>query len=211
MKRQNSVFALLVILAILLTPLTNVIYANAQILDNLTSTTSGTLNGTTTINNLTSGTLNNLTSILSNLTGTLIFPNGTLFTLVNGVPMTFSLDPKKPSLNDPTVTVNAIDQSGNVHHMYVELQNSSGNDITAGYTPVSFSTTSGQQYIVYANNYQNVIFSHWDDGSTNPARSITPTQDVTLTAYYGTGTTSGVPSSPTGLAATTISSSQINL
>src|SRR5574337_1851203 len=221
--KMGYVFSVLVIFAILLSPLANTISVNAQILGNVTSTTSGTLNGTTstlnnlttgmlnsttsTLNNLTSGTLNNLTSTLNNLTGTLIFPNGTLFTLVNGVPMTFLLDPNKPSLNDPTVTVNALDQSGNPHHMYIELQDLNGNDIASGYTPISFSTNSGQQYIVHANNYQSLVFSHWDDGTTNPARSITPTHNLALTAYYDDGSTGGTGG--TGSTANSIALSNI--
>ncbi|WP_268543976.1 hypothetical protein, partial [Candidatus Nitrosotenuis cloacae] len=38
-------------------------------------------------------------------------------------------------------------------------------------------------------NYQQYIFDHWEDGSTNSCRTITPTQDTTLTAAYKTSAT----------------------
>src|SRR5438105_914468 len=119
-------------------------------------------------------------------------------------------DPSATPTAQPTqlnITVNALDLYGNVQHMYIEFENPSGSLIASGFTPVSFSATSGQQYIVYATNYQTTIFNHWDDGATNPYRSITPTQNLTLTAYYTTSTSSTTPTapeSPTGLTATTI-------
>ncbi len=111
-----------------------------------------------------------------------------------------------------TIAVNSVDLTGNqITGMYMELQNSNGVDIATGFTPVSFSVTSGQQYIVYANDYQNIVFNHWEDGTTNHARTITPTQNMSITAYYSTGSTLAVSSPPTGLVATAASSSQINL
>jgi hypothetical protein len=72
--------------------------------------------------------------------------------------------------------------------MYIELQNPRGTNLVTGFTPITFSATSKQQYIVYANNYQNLVFSHWDDGTTNQSRLITPTHDTVLTAYYSIDT-----------------------
>src|SRR5256885_2125590 len=96
--------------------------------------------------------------------------------------------------------------------MWVELNDSSGSRIASGFTPTTFSVTSGAQYTVHAANWQNIVFNHWNDGNTSPARIIVPTQATTFTAYYSTGsTTTSPPSSPTGLAATAISTSQINL
>src|SRR2546426_5886134 len=54
----------------------------------------------------------------------------------------------------------------------------------------------------YTTLLRSYDFNHWDDGSTNAARTITPTQSTTLTAYYSTGTTtSTVPSAPQNLQA----------
>src|SRR5439155_15350603 len=112
-----------------------------------------------------------------------------------------------------SLNVNSVDLSGSpLTGMWVELNDSSGSRIASGFTPTTFSVTSGAQYTVHAANWQNIVFNHWNDGNTSPARIIVPTQATTFTAYYSTGsTTTSPPSSPTGLTATAISTSQINL
>src|SRR3989442_9914263 len=117
-----------------------------------------------------------------------------------------------------SLTVNSVDLSGSSFTgQWVQLNDSSGKTIATGFTPATFSVTSGTQYTVFAANFQNTVFNHWSDGNTNPSRAITPTQSTTLTAYYSTSSTTTPPpsptspSSPTGLTATTVSSSQINL
>src|SRR2546425_8620629 len=117
-----------------------------------------------------------------------------------------------------SLTVNSVYLSGNSFTgQWVQLNDSSGKTIATGFTPATFSVTSGTQYTVFAANFQNTVFNHWSDGNTNPSRAITPTQSTTLTAYYTTSSTTTPPplptppGSPTGLTATTVSSSQINL
>src|SRR2546426_3710263 len=101
-----------------------------------------------------------------------------------------------------TLAVKSVDLSGNSFAgMWTTIQ-SGGTTVKTGYTPVTFTATTGTQYTVTVSNYQNYVFNHWDDGSTNAARTITPTQSTTLTAYYSTGTpTSTVPSAPQNLQA----------
>src|SRR3989449_577955 len=133
----------------------------------------------------------------------------------------FTVTSTTPPTTPPTtisLTVNSVDLSGNSFTgQWVQLNDSSGNTIATGFTPATFSVTSGSQYTVFAANFQNVVFNHWSDGNTNPSRAITPTQSTTLTAYYSTSSTTTPPpsptspSSPTGLAATATSTSQINL
>src|SRR2546427_4208342 len=111
-----------------------------------------------------------------------------------------------------SLTVNSADLSGIASTgMWVELNDSSGSRIASGFTPTTFSVISGAQYTVHAANWQNIVFNHWNDGNTSPARIIVPTQTTTFTAYYSTGSTTTSPGSPTGLAATATSTSQINL
>src|SRR3989441_6637493 len=89
-----------------------------------------------------------------------------------------------------SLTVNSVDLSGNSFTgQWVQLNDSSGNTIATGFTPATFSVTSGSQYTVFAANFQNTVFNHWSDGNTNPSRAITPTQSTTLTAYYSTSST----------------------
>ncbi len=159
-------------------------------------------------------------SASSSVAGVKAFGNGTITTSINGVSMSFWFDPQGPSGNQEAagskntvhLTVDANDMAGNqIPGMFIELQDSHGRDIASGDTPVTFSATSGQHYIIYANSYQNIVFNHWDNGITDPARSITPSASTTLTAFYSTGTVAGIPQPPTGLIAMANSSSQINL
>src|SRR6267143_620255 len=113
-------------------------------------------------------------SASTSVPGTQVFDNGTIITSIGGVPMKFFFDPNGPlkststqsptssvisrSIQAPTgstisINVNSVDLSGNqITGLYIELQNSNGVDQATGFTPVTFSAVSGQQYIVYPNN-----------------------------------------------------------
>src|SRR3989454_2980582 len=84
-----------------------------------------------------------------------------------------------------SVTVKSADLSGNlIKGMWVTLRDSSGNTIATGYTPKTFTVTSGAQYTIHAANFKHFVFNHWDDGSTNSWRTISTTQSTTLVSYY---------------------------
>lgn len=159
-------------------------------------------------------------SASSSVAGVTAFGNGTINTSINGVSMSFWFDPQGPNEKRENanpgstvhLTVDAKDMIGNqIPGMFIELQDSRGRDISSGDTPVTFSATSGQHYIIYANSFKNEVFDHWYDGSTNPAKSITPSASTILTAFYSTGTETGIPQPPTRLITIANSSSQINL
>jgi fibronectin type 3 domain-containing protein len=110
-----------------------------------------------------------------------------------------------------SLTVNSADLSGTpITGMWTTIQSGS-TTITTGFTPLNYTVTAGNQYTVTTANNQTAIFNHWDDGSTNSSRTMTPTANTVLTAYYSTGANVTVPQAPTNLSATAISSSQINL
>ena len=46
---------------------------------------------------------------------------------------------------------------------------------------------SGTTYKVYASNYKDRVFDHWEDGSTDRIRTLTVEEATTITAYYQTG------------------------
>lgn len=48
------------------------------------------------------------------------------------------------------------------------------------------SDESGTTYKVYASNYKDRVFDHWNDGSTSKTRTLTIEEDMTITAYYNT-------------------------
>ncbi|MDE1815048.1 MAG: spherulation-specific family 4 protein [Thaumarchaeota archaeon] len=60
----------------------------------------------------------------------------------------------------------------------------SATNSSSGFTPLIFSAVEGQNYTVDVTNFGNYTFDHWDDGTTKDTRTIVPTQNVTLTAYY---------------------------
>ncbi|HEV2192907.1 MAG TPA: spherulation-specific family 4 protein, partial [Nitrosopumilaceae archaeon] len=126
------------------------------------------------------------------------------------IPLTVSAPPPPtpPSIQS-SISVNSVDLSGKpIIGMWTTIQSGS-TVLTVGYTPLTYTVTAGSQYTVTVANYQTTVFNHWNDGSTNSSKTIIPTQSTTLTAYYSTGPT--VPQSSTGLTATALSSSQINL
>jgi hypothetical protein len=56
--------------------------------------------------------------------------------------------------------------------------------VKSGYTTLTYTANANNQYNVCVADYQNYIFDHWEDSSTNNCRQITPAQNTTLTAHY---------------------------
>jgi hypothetical protein len=85
-----------------------------------------------------------------------------------------------------SVTVDSVNQFQNViTGYYVALYGSTGQLVGSGYTPVTFSTTSGQKYSVQADSYGSCTFTGWSDGVTTNPRPFTATSSsVTFTADY---------------------------
>ncbi|MDG6998551.1 MAG: spherulation-specific family 4 protein, partial [Nitrososphaerota archaeon] len=83
------------------------------------------------------------------------------------------------------ITVQSVDQNGAaINGLYTVVQSTSGSVLDTGYTPLTFSATSGNQYVVTASSYGNYAFNHWSTGSTNPTITVSASQSMTLTAYY---------------------------
>ncbi|HYL65635.1 MAG TPA: fibronectin type III domain-containing protein, partial [Nitrosopumilaceae archaeon] len=112
------------------------------------------------------------------------------------------------STTQVAISVNSVDLSGKpITGMSTVIRYTNGTTITEGFTPISFTVTSGTTYVVHVRDYGNNVFNHWSDGTTNSYFTITPTQNTVLTAYYSTASVTTVPTSLTATAA----SSQINL
>jgi len=83
-----------------------------------------------------------------------------------------------------SVTIQTVDMSGNqIQGLWTVVQ-SGGATFQTGFSPMSFTATSGVQYEVTVSNYGNDVFSHWSTGSTSNTITITPSQATTLVAYY---------------------------
>lgn len=87
-----------------------------------------------------------------------------------------------------SITVNSANLAGvSFTGMWVELHASNGTTLATGYTPITFKVASGNAYTIVSSNYQNYVFNHWNDGTTTTSKTITPTQNITLTEFYSTG------------------------
>jgi hypothetical protein len=60
----------------------------------------------------------------------------------------------------------------------------SGAGSATGFSPLSYTATTGAQYTITMDEWQNYEFDHWDNGSTNKSRTIVPNSNTILTAYY---------------------------
>ena len=217
-SRNRAILSIGIIFILLLPSFINLQLVGAQVVTGSTNVTS--TNVTSSSGPLPIPLPNETISVNGSTTvaGVHVFGNGTITTSVNGVAMSFFFDPnhrhtdaKPAQTTGINLNVNTYDLSGNeITGVYIELQDTTGKDLATGYSPASFPVTAGKQYIVYANNYQNISFNHWDNSSTDPARPITVSQTTTVLAFYSTGS-STAPQSPTGLTASAVSSSQINL
>ena len=74
--------------------------------------------------------------------------------------------------------------------MWVEIR-SGENTVYSGFSPISYNATFGTSYTISVSEYGNYVFDHWDDGNSNNFRTIQPTTDVTLVAYYQDKSASG--------------------
>jgi hypothetical protein len=84
------------------------------------------------------------------------------------------------------IIVNALTVQGGQLRMGAAVNHSDGRLAASGLTPLIFAGQGGASYTVTASNYQNLVFDHWDDGSTNSTRKIgiTTNNNAYLTAYY---------------------------
>jgi hypothetical protein len=100
----------------------------------------------------------------------------------------FTVTALPPTTTTGSLAVNSVDLSGNpITGLWTVLRDTSGNTLAQGFTPTTFTVTSGSTYVVHVGNYNNDVFNHWSNGGTTSYYTITPTQATTLTAYYSTG------------------------
>jgi Spherulation-specific family 4 len=96
------------------------------------------------------------------------------------------------------IVVQSIDLNGDpIVGMWTTITSSTGTLLATGYTPLTFTVSTGSTYVVSVANYQNIIFNHWQSGSATPSISVTATQATTLTASYSTAPPSITVSSMT--------------
>ena len=87
-----------------------------------------------------------------------------------------------------TLSIKTVSQSGTqITGLYAYISNSSGQVVSQGYSPLTYSgAIKGQTYTSCVENYNQYTFLHWSNGSTNPCLTKTFTQSSTMVAYYST-------------------------
>jgi hypothetical protein len=92
-----------------------------------------------------------------------------------------------------TLTVQSVDLDHNnaaISGLEV-LISQNGAEVTHGFTPLSLLLPKGS-YVVTAESFMNETFDHWDDNTRPPARAVSLSTDLSLTAYYHTVATPAV-------------------
>jgi hypothetical protein len=91
-----------------------------------------------------------------------------------------------PSSGHAYIDVNTMLPNGTtITGYYVQLWQG-GTEIDTGYSPASFTVTSGQTYYVYVADYGNLMFGYWGEGNSSRGHQIMPTSHaiVNFTADY---------------------------
>jgi len=101
-----------------------------------------------------------------------------------------------------TLTIQVTDNNGLFPSMYNGIS-LGGVDLATGFAPSSYQVTPGVEYTAFVGEFAPHIFDHWQDGNTEQHRTITLTQDTTITAFMidtsmGDVTPPVVSASPTG-------------
>lgn len=55
---------------------------------------------------------------------------------------------------------------------------------TTGFSPVKYEAQAGKRYTVTVADYRNYVFDHWENGSKDRSRNVTPDDDLVITAFY---------------------------
>src|SRR3989441_10038228 len=102
-----------------------------------------------------------------------------------------------------TLTVTTQDSQGHTITGYNVVLTQGGTTVASGFSPVTFTLTSGTQYSVSASSFGTFVFDHWlDTGSTVNPRPISITANTVITAVYRISAISLNPTS--GPAGTTV-------
>jgi hypothetical protein len=83
-----------------------------------------------------------------------------------------------------TLTVNTYDEDGNIVTMWTVIRE--GETVVGeGYTPLTIQVERGKTYSVGVADWEDTVFDHWEDGSTERRTSITVDEPhERLAAYY---------------------------
>jgi hypothetical protein len=90
----------------------------------------------------------------------------------------YSTGPSEVELRVRTVGLDGSPISG----LWTVIEDSGAR--TTGFSPVSYEAQSGKRYTVTVGDYRNYVFDHWENGSKDRSRTITPDDDTVIVAHY---------------------------
>jgi YD repeat-containing protein len=94
-----------------------------------------------------------------------------------------------------TLTVDSIFENGTAVSGYYTILYQNGNAIATGFTPVTFTLSDNQQYVIQVQDYGGYGFDYWaDSGSADQTRSISIDSNAALLAVYQPTAVSPPPS-----------------
>ncbi|MGI0005492.1 MAG: PQQ-dependent sugar dehydrogenase, partial [Nitrososphaera sp.] len=82
------------------------------------------------------------------------------------------------------LTVSSADLTGNVRTGHYATIESDGAVVHTGYSPLTYAGTPGNSYTVTPQDIEDVVFDHWENGSTDRARNVMLDSNRIVTAYY---------------------------
>jgi glucose/arabinose dehydrogenase/PKD repeat protein len=100
--------------------------------------------------------------------------------------VTYTAEYVTPGDLQSNIVVNSLTVDGGLLEMWTSIVAADDGKGNEGITPLAFAGQEGKAYTVTANDYQDLVFDHWEDGSTDRVRTVTAVSDTTLTAYYKT-------------------------
>lgn len=91
----------------------------------------------------------------------------------------------EPEAETADLTARSVNLAGDtITGMFTTIEASNGTVLREGYTPLTFRGDEGSTYTVTVADFGNREFNHWDNDSTNRARTVTLDEDTTITAHY---------------------------
>jgi hypothetical protein len=92
------------------------------------------------------------------------------------------------AVGQPVVThslvVQSVNMAGTIIPGHQATVQSGDMTIQTGITTLTFVGNAGTSYTISVSDTGNMVFDHWDDGSTARTRTLTLNADMTITAYY---------------------------
>ena len=148
------------------------------------SADSGVIWSTIVSNTASTATIYSDTGLLANMTYT--YRVSAINSVGSSAPSDTAFATTKP-FTTTSLTINTQKLNGDaIEGIYVQLYKDGG-VIASGYSPVTFTLNNDELYTVIPNSWLGYSFDHWlDTGSTNNARDISISSDITLTAVYRT-------------------------